>query len=423
MTPSIRILLIDDDRVLQSVLERILRSQGAEVLVASSGRDGLVLARRHHPQLLICDWCMAEMDGLEVCRTFKEDPELAPIFFILLTSRGAIEDRVAGLDAGADDFLIKPVDSSELTARVRAGLRLHESNRKLRELSHDLAEQKRRLEEELSSAADYVRSILPAPLEGDVDIDCLFLPSSQLGGDCLDFYWLDAQHLVIYVLDVSGHGLAAALPSISVHNLLRTQARLHQLDPAARSPGEPDCLLQRPSEVLRYLNRLFQSTEQNSQYFTIWFGVFDSSHGDLRYASAGHPPALLRSTSLTGDPEWQELKAPGMPIGLFQDAVYEERLVSISAPSQLILYTDGMYEIPQADGSLWDHISFRALLQEQFDSGRTELAELVREIQSRSGVDLFPDDASAIRIRFHRSSGASEACQANDAAGDNTYSA
>jgi sigma-B regulation protein RsbU (phosphoserine phosphatase) len=415
MTPATRILLIDDDRVLQTVLDRILRGQGAEVLVASSGRDGLALARRHHPQLVICDWCMAEMDGLEVCRTFKEDPELASIFFILLTSRGAIEDRVAGLDAGADDFLIKPVDSSELTARVRAGMRLYESNRQLREISQDLAAQKRRLEEELSSAADYVRSILPEPLEGEVAIDCLFLPSSQLGGDCLDFYWLDDQHLVMYVLDVSGHGLAAALPSISVHNLLRTQARLHQLNPAGQSPGNSNGLLQRPAEVLRYLNQLFQSSDQNSQYFTIWFGVFDISQGQLRYATAGHPPALLQATSANGDREWQELKAPGMPIGLFQEAVYEDRLVSITAPSQLVLYTDGMYEIPLADGSLWDHISFRRLLQERFDSGRTGLAELVREIQSRCGVEHFPDDASAIRIRFHRSAGPSKGCRADAA--------
>ncbi|MEA5443725.1 response regulator [Cyanobium gracile] len=155
MTASTRILLIDDDRVLQTVLERLLRREGADVLVASTGQEGLSLARRYLPQLVICDWCMAEMDGLEVCRTFKADPELAACFFILLTSRAGIQDRVAGLDAGADDFLIKPVDPGELNARVRSGLRLYESSRLLRVISQDLADQKRRLEDELSQAADW----------------------------------------------------------------------------------------------------------------------------------------------------------------------------------------------------------------------------------------------------------------------------
>ena len=124
MTPSVRILLIDDDRVLQMVLERILRSQGADVLAALSGEEGLELAKRHQPQLVICDWCMAEMDGLEVCGRFKADPSLAPIFFILLTSRGASR-------TGSQDWMpvrmtssSNPWTSSELTARVRAGLRL-----------------------------------------------------------------------------------------------------------------------------------------------------------------------------------------------------------------------------------------------------------------------------------------------------------
>jgi sigma-B regulation protein RsbU (phosphoserine phosphatase) len=113
-----QILVIDDDPTTQIILKKILRDQGHNVAIASNGLEGIRQARELHPSLIICDWLMPLIDGLEVCRQLKTDPDLASIFFILLTSRGAIEDRVHGLDNGADDFLSKPVDLSELKARV-----------------------------------------------------------------------------------------------------------------------------------------------------------------------------------------------------------------------------------------------------------------------------------------------------------------
>lgn len=397
-----RILLIDDDRVLQRILQTRLRQQGLEVLLAASGEDGLEMARRHQPQIILCDWCMPGMDGLEVCRRIKSDADLAGIFFILLTSRGEVEDRVSGLDAGADDFLIKPVDPAELMARVRAAMRLYESNQQLRFLSLDLAKQKARLEEELCKAADYVRSILPAPLTGEVDVASLFLPSSQLGGDCFDFYWLDDDHLVMYILDVSGHGLASALPSISVHNLLRTQAPSRLNQPRTDTPHRrlSDTFLEQPAEVMTFLNQLFQMDSQNGQYFTMWYGVFDRPNRCLTYASAGHPPPLLRSFRRDGEATVHELKAPGMPIGLFSHACYQSRECGIGAHDELYLFTDGFYEIPLDDDRMWDHHQFLSLLNDQPFDPPGDLNELVKAIRSATGQRSFPDDASMIRLRF-----------------------
>ncbi len=169
------VLIIDDDLTTRIFLRRALEGQGYEVALAACGAEGLALATTLHPALIICDWIMPEMDGLAVCREIKSEPALASTFFILLTSRTQVEDCVRGLDSGADEFLSKPVEIAELQARVRAGLRLQQVNQ-------DLQVQKRILESELTEAAEYVRSLLPAPTRGNVNIDSRFIPSRQLGG-------------------------------------------------------------------------------------------------------------------------------------------------------------------------------------------------------------------------------------------------
>lgn len=142
----LQILVIDDDLVMRLVLKKTLQEQGYEVIVAKNGKEGIELAQKHHPALVICDWLMPEVDGLDVCAQIKQDPNLSSTFFILLTSRSAVEDKVKALDSGADDFLSKPIEKIELIASVRAGLRLYQ-------LNQDLQLQKHLLESELNEAS------------------------------------------------------------------------------------------------------------------------------------------------------------------------------------------------------------------------------------------------------------------------------
>lgn len=382
-----QILIIDDDPFIQLVLRKTLQGQGYDVVVTHSGEEGIRQAQKLHPALIICDWQMPGMDGLEVCRQIKADPDLSAIFFILLTARTDVEDRVKGLDTGADDFLSKPIEGSELKARVRAGLRLYQFNQQLQRLAQDLQVQKQLLEIELAGAADHVRSLLPSPVTGTVTIDSQFLPSQQLGGDCFDYYWLDSDYLAIYLLDVSGHGLRAALPSVSIHNLLRSQSL-------------PDANFYQPSSVLKALNEVFQMDTQNDQYFTIWYGVYNQKKRQLFYASAGHPPAVLLSKTEVGMSKVVQLKTRGSAVGLFPDAKYISGCCNIEEASTLYIFSDGIYEIGRPSGTVWGLENFIRVLMDFNTSMNCDLNDLLQKVRTLNNCSKFEDDCSLLRVRF-----------------------
>jgi sigma-B regulation protein RsbU (phosphoserine phosphatase) len=372
-----RILVIDDDPTILKIIQRALQHQGHEVTVASNGKEGLELAFQTQPALIICDWMMPCLDGLEVCRQVKANPHLSTTFFLLLTSRIGLDDRVEGLNTGADDFLSKPIEIAELQARVRAGLRLHQ-------VSQDLQTQKEILEAELAEAASYVRALLPAPLTGEVTIEARFIPSRQLGGDCFDYFWLDPDYLVMYLLDVSGHGLAAALPSILVLNLLRSQSL-------------PNVNFYQPQDVLKGLNDTFQMSSQNEKYFTIWYGVYNRVKRQLTYASAGHPPAVL-ITPGEAIPQVQHLRTPSLPIGMMPNLTFTSERCVIPNDGMLYVFSDGVYELNPLEHHAWNLDDFINLLT-QLDP-RLDPDSILQHVQQSNAVATFNDDVSLLKIQF-----------------------
>ncbi len=375
-----QILVIDDDLIMQMILKNTLQAQKYEVIVAKNGKEGISLAKQYQPALIICDWMMPEIDGLEVCRQIKLDHRLSSTIFILLTSKGAVEDKVQALDNGADDFLSKPIDKTELIASVRAGLRIYQLNK-------DLQLQKQLLEAELAEAGDYIQSLLPLPLKGDVNITAEFIPSSQLGGDCYDFYWLDPDHLTIYLLDTSGHGVGSALLSISILNLLRSQ-----------SFGKEK--FYEPSKIMTELNHAFQMSQHNGRYFTMWYGVYERSQRKLIYANSGHPQGIL----IAGSPEnlqIQELPSLDMPVGFFPDVDYTSSEVLIAPDSKLYIFSDGIFEVMQEDGKIWGMPKFFNYLVEQFSlSEEISASSVLQKIHSETPNAKFGDDVSLLQINF-----------------------
>ncbi|MCF4966565.1 PP2C family protein-serine/threonine phosphatase [Nostoc sp. CMAA1605] len=394
----IKILIIDDDPIVRAALNRTLQKQGYETTVASNGEEGIAQAKLLRPALIICDWMMSQLDGLEVCRQIKANPELATTFFILLTAKGAApgeeEDRVRGLDAGADEFISKPIEMSELKARVRAGLRLYQLNQDLQSqkqaleiLNQDLQTQKQILETELAEAADYVRSLLPSPLEGAVTTETLFVPSAQLGGDCFDYYWLDDEHLAIYLLDVSGHGVGSALLSVSVLNILRSQSL-------------SNTNFYQPKEVLKALNQAFQMNNHGDKYFTIWYGVYHRVKRQLIYANAGHPPALLISGTSKTTHQVQKLSSFDLPIGFLPDVHFEDAVFEVAENSTLYIFSDGVYEINQPDGRIWSFDDFLNLLIEYSNVNKCYLKQVLEHIMNLNHQEKLEDDFSLLKFLF-----------------------
>lgn len=373
------ILIVEHDRDTEQFLVNALVAQGYTVTTAHNGQEGLALAEQLRPGVIICDWNIpGEIDGLTLCYRLKHHPTLYMASLLLLTARYSSTDRVTGLEMGADDLLPKPVDINELNARVRAGLRLYQ-------LTQDLRQQTQRMEAELAEAESYVRSLLPPDQGGKVPIQARFCPSQQLGGDCYDYYWLDPDYLVIYLLDVSGHGLGSALLSTSVLNVLRAQSL-------------PDVSFYRPEKVLRALNETFPMGDQNQKYFTIWYGVLNCANRQLLYASAGHPPAVLVSVGQDDTVSTLRLRTPGMPIGLMPDARYQWRRCQIPRNSSLYLFSDGLYEILQSNDKYLGLDAFIDLLT--VARREKSVDYILQSVVHRQSTTTANDDMSLMMINI-----------------------
>lgn len=268
-----------------------------------------------------------------------------------------------------------------ITATLQVG------NQILRQEYHRRGELRRSAEltDELRAAAGYVRSLLPQPLGGGpVATDWYFMPCRDLGGDIFDYFWLDSGHFVFYLLDVCGHGIGAALHSVSVSNLLRQQS-LSNVN------------FIQPAQVLKALNQALPMERYGDMYFTLWYGVYRPLDRRLTFACGGHPPALLfhpqseRPMSLLGaDP----------PIGIISDVDYQETAIMLPENGRIYLYSDGVYEITTKQDDSWNWDEFSVLLEEEVRKGRRQPEAIFQDIVSLTKADRFEDDFSLLALSF-----------------------
>lgn len=246
------------------------------------------------------------------------------------------------------------------------------------------------LDSELSQAAEYMRSILPTDIDtGPVRVSSAYLPSRKVGGDSFDYRWLDEDHLLLYLLDVSGHGIAAALLSASIHNMIR-------------SGSIPATTLRDPATTLAKLNATFPMHAQGDSYFTIWYGVYCRSTRTLRYASAGHPPALALKRD--GDTVTAiALSTPATPIGAFEDVTFSTAAYTVPPACQLLIYSDGAYEFRRrttAGNPMVTHRDFTTVCATEAAKPAWSLDRLVDRLQALSPDGQFDDDCALILATF-----------------------
>lgn len=254
-------------------------------------------------------------------------------------------------------------------------------------LAQGLERERERLAAELQSAADYMTSIMPGALTGEVDITSRYLPSRELGGDCFDYTWIDADHLLVYLIDVSGHGIEPALLSVSVHNLIRSG-----------SLGRETMLT--PEAALTELNQLFQMDQQRDHFFTVWYGVYTMSARTLCYANAGAPAALAFSSATGGAVEVVEFPATSQPVGMFEDTIFTARAATVPPGSRILIYSDGASEITLADGQYLAPAEFVNACTRTAGSPDGSLDDLITELRALTPTSFFEDDCSLIRLSF-----------------------
>lgn len=402
-----RILIVEDSKTIRTTLAAATTGWGYEVVSAASGEEAWEIIRQEPPRLMITDWMMPGMDGPTLCRKVRETASLLYVYIILLTALEDTQSLVEGMEAGADDFVRKPVNFEELRARIRAGERLlnleqtlQTQNRRLTELSEELQAAHAQIRRDLVMAGQMQQSLLPPPatiIDG-VHFERLYRPSAMhVSGDILNYFRLDEQTIAFYVIDVAGHGVAAAMVSFNLNRLLAPD--MNRGSPLKRpilaAPFYE--LVLPPERAITELNQQFQTDSDTIQYFTMVYGVVDTGARTIALCQAGHPnPLYVRRGA---PPEF--VGKGGLPVGILPTAEYESITLHYNSADRLFLYSDGITECQNADGDMFGDERLKMLFE---NTGDLPLAEVLERLRLRlcewRGGEHFEDDVSVLCVEF-----------------------
>jgi sigma-B regulation protein RsbU (phosphoserine phosphatase) len=405
--PQATILIVDDEELNRDALARRLERHHYDVAVAESGRQAIELLGARRFDLVLLDIMMPGMNGLEVLKFLRRVDSLIDLPIIMVTAKGESQDMVEALELGANDYVTKPLDFPVVLARIRTQLalrravaqvkdlegRLDAQNRELRAAAADLAAANDRHARDLEAAARVQRAFLPAlpPEVPGARFAWAFDPSGQLAGDYLNVFRLGDGRVGLGVLDVSGHGVAAALLSLTVSQ---------QLARVATGPAPVS-----PAAVVGGLARDLTPEATAGQTFSLLYGVLALDTGEFRFVSAGHPGPIHLAD---GKPPTR-LEVTGFPVGVGAGD-YKEQAVALKPGDRLLLYSDGLTGMRNADG---EHFGARRLLAALDDGRRLPVAEhlatLVRTVEDWGGRTPRQDDISVLLVERTDSTGPREA--------------
>lgn len=399
-----RILVVDDSKLQRRIVSLSLKKWGFKVIEAASGLEALNICRNQAIDLVISDWMMPEMDGLEFCSEFRKLNRERYGYFILLTSKNEKNDVAQGLDIGADDFLSKPVNSAELKARIRAGTRVLDMEQKLinqNETVVSALEELQNLYEEinkdLAEAEKLQQSLVPVRHReipsGEVSL--LFQSSSHVGGDLVGFFSFSDSRLGLYSIDVSGHGISSALLTARLAGYLSAHNKEQNVAFDRLPTGE--YVHRDPALIAEHLNQLMMDELETEHYFTLAYADINLADGTVQMVQAGHPHPVV-SNSSSGVKYYGD---GGPPIGLMPDMEFETFEFQLEKGDRLFLYSDGITECQNANDELLDEDGLeRILLKHHSGNGPEFMNDLMWELTSFADGHPFGDDISGILFEF-----------------------
>ncbi|PQO32982.1 PP2C family protein-serine/threonine phosphatase [Blastopirellula marina] len=320
-------------------------------------------------QLLVCDGAREE---IRLRKSLPNMPgSLSPEFLEMQRSRINMKSRAALLE--------ELREKNQQLEKYNAHL-----EELVRERTNELEVANQRMQRDLDAGAEYVARLIPAPIDGPVTIDWRYIPSAALGGDTMGYHWIDDDHLAIYLLDVTGHGIDSALLAVSIINVVR-------------SVNLPGVDFRHPGQVLKQLNDSFTMEKHDNKMFTMWYGVFHQPSHTLTWGGGGHPDALLYEPGATQP----VLLASGGPMmGMIEWPEFETFSREITSPSRLYLFSDGVYEIHLEQGGEWIFDEFIQFMSSPAPSEVNKMDHLFQQVRKLSGTDQLSDDFSILEICF-----------------------
>lgn len=388
-TEMIEIIVAEDNIVQLTYQTRLIESLGYRAIPAQDGHQALALLRSTGAEIVLSDYRMPRMNGIELTRAIRQMPQDPYVHVILITGSEDAGVRAEALEAGADDFLSKDRDPIALRTRLRAASRLVGHARELSAQNRKLRAFSDRITADLRAAAHAQRQLLP-----DIDRDILgthiasaFVPSAMVSGDMFGAFALDDSRLGFYAVDVSGHGIHASLLSVAIGHLI---TREFFANAVLRGAGPPD-----PAALVRDLNDRFSSSE-NDDYFTMFCGVFDADSGQLDFCQAAYPSPLY----LGPEGEGRELGDGGFPVGMFPDVDYENHATTFEPGALIVICSDAASEAETPSGQIFG----TARLNEMIWRHRSAAAEalpglIVTELTTWRDGKALEDDLTVVVIK------------------------